>query len=198
MIQATGWNSLERTAPDWERLFTLADPRFEFQGTRTPSGSLISLISAVWRPERGLAPSNGISTSNGVKANLVNGTNGINGTNGVNGAHTPSSGVKPFYVPTVNIGPYLENPTSESSQRIVNDIREACLSTGFFQITGHGISKELQKSVFDGSAAFFKLPFEEKMALDAKAHVGMRGYDVLASQSYEEGVMPDLKEVSQL
>ena len=59
----------------------------------------------------------------------------------------------------------------------------------------HGLDKAVRTEVFEAAEKFFKLPFEEKKRLDAKKMVGHRGYDVLASQSYEEGVMPDLKEV---
>lgn len=101
----------------------------------------------------------------------------------------------PFEVPTINIAPYLENPSGADADQIIREIQTACVSTGFFQITGHGISKSLQESIFQAAHAFFALEYEEKKKLDATKHVGNRGYDVLASQSYEEGVMPDLKEV---
>lgn len=109
----------------------------------------------------------------------------------------PSNNAAAVYlpVPTIDIAPYLHDPTSAAAEIIINNIRTACLSTGFFQIVGHGIQASLQRSLFDASAAFFALPYEEKLKLDAKTTVGHRGYDVLASQSYEEGVMPDLKEV---
>lgn len=48
MIQALGWNSLERTTPDWENLFAKVDPRLRLMGTRTPEGSMVSLIEAVF------------------------------------------------------------------------------------------------------------------------------------------------------
>lgn len=35
----------------------------------------------------------------------------------------------------------------------------------------------------------------DKKTLDAKTTLGHRGYDVLASQSYQAEVLPDLKEV---
>ncbi|KAL2799532.1 S-adenosyl-L-methionine-dependent methyltransferase [Aspergillus keveii] len=50
MIQMLGWNSLERTESDWKSLFASVDPRLEFVGTKTPDGSIVSLIEAVWRP----------------------------------------------------------------------------------------------------------------------------------------------------
>ncbi|KAL3455582.1 S-adenosyl-L-methionine-dependent methyltransferase [Aspergillus heterothallicus] len=50
MIELLGWNSLERTETDWKSLFALVDPRLEFVGTKTPEGSIVSLIEAVWKP----------------------------------------------------------------------------------------------------------------------------------------------------
>ena len=49
MIQATGWNSLERTTSDWEKLFASVDPRYHFCGTRTPEGSSVALIEAEFK-----------------------------------------------------------------------------------------------------------------------------------------------------
>ena len=54
-IQATGWNPLERTASDWQKLFTGVRKECHFQGTRTPQGSAVSLIEAgfeKWQVER--------------------------------------------------------------------------------------------------------------------------------------------------
>jgi len=110
-------------------------------------------------------------------------------------AITPPQESAPFYVPTVDIAPFLADPSSMEADKIIASVRAACISTGFFQITGHGISRQLQKDVFKAAAAFFKLPFDEKKKLDAKTTIGHRGYDVLASQSYEADVLPDLKEV---
>ena len=101
----------------------------------------------------------------------------------------------PFTVPTVDIAPYLANPDSQEASAIIDEIRKACVSTGFFLITGHGVTKETQQAAFKAADRFFKLPFEEKNNLDCRQTVGHRGYDVLASQSYEDGIMPDLKEV---
>lgn len=46
MIQATAWNSLERTLPDWEELFRKTDPRLRFLGATTPKGSVQTLVVA--------------------------------------------------------------------------------------------------------------------------------------------------------
>lgn len=108
---------------------------------------------------------------------------------------SPSTTPRAFYVPTIDLSLYLKDPSSPEAEKVIDNIREACLSTGFFVLTNHDIEKSLQQEVFDAAEKFFKLPFDDKKKLDAKTHVGHRGYDVLASQSYEEGVMPDLKEV---
>ncbi|KAF4310738.1 Isopenicillin N synthase [Botryosphaeria dothidea] len=99
-----------------------------------------------------------------------------------------------FTIPTVDIAPYLSDPSSLAAQRVIEQINRACRSTGFFQIVNHGVPAALQSEVFRAAERFFRLPLEEKKKLDAKTTVGHRGYDVLESQSYEEGVLPDLKE----
>ena len=96
---------------------------------------------------------------------------------------------------TIDIAPFLTDPKSPASTRILDEVRAACRSTGFFQITNHGLPRSLQESLLEGAAEFFKLPYDEKKKLDCKTKVGHRGYDLLASQSYEPGVLPDLKEV---
>jgi isopenicillin N synthase-like dioxygenase len=87
--------------------------------------------------------------------------------------------VTPFKVPTIDISPYLSSPTSPEAQEIITAIRDACTTTGFFQITNHGISPDLQKAVFEGSKKFFELPMEEKVKLDKSKSVGAsnRGYE---------------------
>ncbi|KAL3455580.1 Clavaminate synthase-like protein [Aspergillus heterothallicus] len=105
-----------------------------------------------------------------------------------------SSDEPTFEIPTVDISAFLADPDSPEAASIIPIVRSACRSTGFFQIRGHGISRALQQSVFAGAKKFFALPYETKKALDAHSNQGLRGYDVLASQSYEDGILPDLKE----
>jgi hypothetical protein len=97
-----------------------------------------------------------------------------------------------FTIPTVDISPYLENPDSPQSKEVVNEIRQACKTSGFFQIVDHGIPQSLQKTVFDSSRTFFDLPIEEKLKL--KCADG-RGYEIIGSQTLQAGTNPDLKEV---
>ncbi|KAI0129419.1 2og-Fe oxygenase family protein [Xylariales sp. AK1849] len=99
----------------------------------------------------------------------------------------------PFAVPTVDLGPYLQDPSSKESAKIVDQVREACITSGFFQIINHGISKELQGSVLKAAKAFFALPMEEKKQL-IHPTLRNRGYEIIGSQALQEGALPDMKE----
>lgn len=103
-----------------------------------------------------------------------------------------------FNIPTVDITTYLNSPTSTEALKIVDQVRTACLTTGFFQLVGHGIPRSVQDDVFRGSEAFFSLPFEEKKKLDKSVSEGAsnRGYELIGNQGLQEGTLPDLKEVS--
>jgi isopenicillin N synthase-like dioxygenase len=104
----------------------------------------------------------------------------------------------PFSVPTIDIAPYLSDPTSPESSDIVSVIKNACTTTGFFQLIGHGIPTSLQDAVFKGAEELFNLPMEEKVKLDRGESVGAsnRGYELIGGQGLQEGTLPDLKEVS--
>jgi hypothetical protein len=43
-------NAKERDAEEWATLFAQADPsgKLKFEGVKTPEGSVLSMISAVW------------------------------------------------------------------------------------------------------------------------------------------------------
>lgn len=107
-----------------------------------------------------------------------------------------TDGMDKDFVPSIDISAFLHDPDSPSARKTVEAVRRACITTGFFQISGHGLSDEVTKGVLQASQKFFALPMEEKMKLDARAQVGRRGYDVLESQTYHADVLPDLKEVS--
>ncbi|KAI9931189.1 hypothetical protein ASPWEDRAFT_34287 [Aspergillus wentii DTO 134E9] len=46
ILQIMGYNSIERTSSDWERLFRSVDSRLKYLGTRTPPGCSLSFIEA--------------------------------------------------------------------------------------------------------------------------------------------------------
>ncbi|KAI1848933.1 hypothetical protein JX265_001264 [Neoarthrinium moseri] len=98
-----------------------------------------------------------------------------------------------FIIPTVDLGPYLANPSSEESSKVVEQVRQACITSGFFQIVNHGVSKELQGRVSKAAEAVFALPLEEKKQLRHPT-LKNRGYEIIGSQALQEGALPDLKE----
>jgi len=98
-------------------------------------------------------------------------------------------------VPTIDVGPFLTDPTSPSADKIIQAVRQACEETGFFQITGHGLPAKIQQDLFAAAKKFFVLPMEDKIKLDCRKTPGHRGYDVLESQTYDSEVPSDLKEV---
>lgn len=74
MIQATGWNSLERTASDWQKLFASVSNEYQFLGTRTPTGSAVSLIEARFEAlsvQQEAAESNRIENTQRVSGQLA-------------------------------------------------------------------------------------------------------------------------------
>ena len=98
-------------------------------------------------------------------------------------------------VPTIDVGPFLADPTSTAAEEIIQAVRQACEETGFFQVTGHGLPAKIQEELFAAARKFFVLPMEEKIKLDCRKSTGHRGYDVLESQTYDAEVPADLKEV---
>ncbi|TVY37181.1 2-oxoglutarate-dependent dioxygenase [Lachnellula occidentalis] len=96
-------------------------------------------------------------------------------------------------VPTIDISPFLLDPTSPLIGKIIGTARKACIETGFFQIIGHGISEQLQSELFEASKQFFALSPEEKQSLGVNTKPGRKGYD--SAEAYNGEKLPDLKEV---
>lgn len=98
----------------------------------------------------------------------------------------PSAATKTsFYLPSVDIEPFVKDPAEAAAQLVIDDVRRACLSTGFFQLKGHGVPLKLQKSIFRASTKFFALLTRVKRQTDARKTIGFRGYDWFETQSYE-------------
>jgi isopenicillin N synthase-like dioxygenase len=97
-----------------------------------------------------------------------------------------------FTIPTIDLIPYLNDPASSKAEDIVEQIRNACTTSGFFQITGHDISQNLPERAFVAAKTLFALPDDEKRKLSGKPG---RGYEIIGTQTLEAGKKPDLKEV---
>lgn len=90
--------------------------------------------------------------------------------------------IKESSIPCIDVSSLLLASSSSSSSSAslaatVAAIGDACCSVGFFQITHHGVSAELEARLEAASAAFFVLPREAKREIEmAKAGSTWRGY----------------------
>ena len=100
-------------------------------------------------------------------------------------------------VPVIDIGSFLQGGDKDK-RRIAREIAAACEESGFFCITGHGISTDLIARTRQAAADFFARPVEEKrLILRPQNRVG-RGYYPFADRSLAytlgEETPPDLQE----
>lgn len=99
-----------------------------------------------------------------------------------------------FHIPTIDIAPYLEDASTDAARKVVDDVRNACMTAGFFSLVGHGIPREMQDGVLSAARRFFDLPLAEKEAV-RHPFIKNRGYEIIGSQTLQEDTLPDLKEV---
>ena len=105
----------------------------------------------------------------------------------------------PVSIPTVDMSPFLDgNSSAEARSKVVEDMRHACATYGFFYLVGHGISEEDRQKALECTRMYFALPMEEKMETWIGKAMGrsFRGYEPPALQVHQEGLLPDTKEVS--
>ena len=73
-------------------------------------------------------------------------------------------------------------------------LHEACVGTGFFYVTNHGVAEPLIDAVLEQARLFFALPLKRRMAVSLAHSRCNRGYDAMQAQRLEPGMPPDLKE----
>lgn len=102
-----------------------------------------------------------------------------------------------FRIPSIDITPYAADPDSTEALKVVIQVREACMTSGFFELVGHGIPRSLQDSIFRAAEALFSLPYEEKKKMDRVVLGGPhnRGYELMETQLLQRDAGPDQKEV---
>ena len=73
------------------------------------------------------------------------------------------------YIPTINISSLLDHDfDSVSSNNTIEKIKKACMEVGFFQITGHSISKKDIRDIARVGNSFFNSSIKNKMKLAPK------------------------------
>lgn len=101
-------------------------------------------------------------------------------------------------IPLINIAPFLDPQSSEKDRDlVVQQVRDACMAYGFFQLVGHGIPLSMQQGILKCAENFFNLPLEEKNAVHMSRAMGAsnRGYEAIGGQQLQQDALPDLKEV---
>ncbi|KAI0382679.1 Clavaminate synthase-like protein [Hypomontagnella monticulosa] len=103
----------------------------------------------------------------------------------------------PDAIPTVDISPFTDpNASEEAKLGVVDAVRHACTTYGFFYLAGHGVSKEKREGILNCSKKFFELPQEERMDVWVGKSMGksFRGYEPPGIQTHQKGLLPDIKE----
>ncbi|KAE8152079.1 hypothetical protein BDV25DRAFT_77992 [Aspergillus avenaceus] len=95
--------------------------------------------------------------------------------------------------PVIDFSPFY-GPESPAKDKLVQEIREACETFGFFQIINHGISDDLRDAIIQQSKEFFGLPIETKERYNLDVNGNNRGYERLRSQNFEKRDKGDLEE----
>lgn len=102
----------------------------------------------------------------------------------------------PRELPVIDISGLTGAATERNA--VARKLRVACTDTGFFYVTGHGVTAELIGQVFRQSQIFFALSVEQKLVLVIDKSPCHRGYEPLRVQTLEPGAPPDLKEGFQM
>lgn len=80
-------------------------------------------------------------------------------------------------VPLIDLGPSFSSSLS-SRQAVASQIRDACVTSGFFQISNHGITKPAIDGVLEQAKAFFHgLTSQQKDELHIRHSALFRGYE---------------------
>lgn len=96
-------------------------------------------------------------------------------------------------LPTVDLTAFRTGDPG-GRRHVAGAIRNACESTGFFYLSGHGVPQAAIGAIFAASRRFFALPLAERMKV--RLTVGPnRGYQPLGSRVYADQTdAPDLNE----
>jgi isopenicillin N synthase-like dioxygenase len=106
--------------------------------------------------------------------------------------HAPSSFPLSAF-PVIDMAPLFERGRAVERAAVARCIEAACRDTGFFYVTGHGISGAIMKRLDDASRRFFALPLADKMEVEmARGGRAWRGYFPVGGELTSG--KPDLKE----
>lgn len=92
-------------------------------------------------------------------------------------------------VPVLDLAPWL---AGASPATLVEELRQACLGTGFFYIRGHGMPRQVLDQAFAATRDYFRLPESVRLEhrIDERFRRGFMPYGI----NQHPGYAPDLKE----
>jgi len=96
-----------------------------------------------------------------------------------------ASGAVEIGIPVIDISGYIDGDKPQTA-KIAEAMKAACISPGFFQITGHRVPAALRQELLIKLSEFFSLPAEKKRALHRNQSVCPRGYESLGEQELEK------------
>lgn len=85
-------------------------------------------------------------------------------------------------LPTVDLAPFLADPTGPAAHAVVEALRDACHDPGFCYVAGHGIAAELEHALMQAAKRFFALPEHERRELAIGNSPHFRGYTILGDE----------------
>jgi isopenicillin N synthase-like dioxygenase len=88
----------------------------------------------------------------------------------------------------------IVDASAKGGERLAADIGKAARETGFFYLVGHGIPRDLTRSVFQQAADFFAKDEAAKLALSAQRSLHGRGYVPFRSERLDPVGHGDLRE----
>lgn len=96
-------------------------------------------------------------------------------------------------VPLIDISP-LNSNDEQAYLSVAEEIDHACREMGFFYITGHGISSEQMRSMFELAQRFFAQPEEIKQKILITNSSNHRGWGTTGSEQLDPSQPQDWKE----
>ncbi|KIJ54464.1 hypothetical protein M422DRAFT_240531 [Sphaerobolus stellatus SS14] len=96
-------------------------------------------------------------------------------------------------IPIIDLQPARSSdPTLR--RKVADEIRKACLTSGFFYVKNHGVPEELAISAAESAKPFWDWPEEKKMKYDIRKTPNFKGYNAFLSQNVNPENRGDLHE----
>ncbi len=97
-------------------------------------------------------------------------------------------------LPVIDVEALVFGGTEAQINMAADAMRDACINSGFFYITGYGISDAEMRKVAGKAIEFFQLPLNVKMSAHSNDFTAARGYQPINSEKITPGYEPDYKE----